>query len=40
MVSPLTALPPAGEVFGIDLDDNGFNRVVCNENVSIAFDSA
>lgn len=34
--SPLMALPPAGKVFGVDLGDDGFHRVVCNDNVSMA----
>lgn len=33
-VSELTELPPPGKVFAIDLDDDGLNRAVCNENVS------
>lgn len=33
-VSELTELPPPGNVFAIDLDDDGLNRAVCNENVS------
>lgn len=32
--SPLKELPPAGAVFGVDLGDDGFNRVVCNDSVS------
>lgn len=31
----MTDLPPAGRVFAIDLGDDGFNRVVCNEKVSL-----
>lgn len=36
-VSPMTDLPPAGTVFAIDLDDDGFHRVVCNDDVSAAW---
>lgn len=35
-VSQLMNLPPAGTVFAIDLGDDGFHRVVCNDDVSVA----
>lgn len=34
-VMELVDLPPAGVVFAIDLDDDGVNRAVCNDDVSL-----